>query len=230
MVQESIALLAGHELELAQGFYGHLFDLLPEVRALFPDGVAEQRIRLLKALLALMESLDAPELVESRLQVLGEIHYHRGIADDQYQYVGYALIRTVRDIFPEDWSTWLSSAWIGVSSWMIQHVVAGAKRASTMAKNDPSNSGLEDAQRRYAELQARTWSIQLPPPEPDGLTKVAEPFGHRHVPVEEPARAEYSLAASVPGVDTEVPWFRAPGDTEPVPTIFPRRRPGAGHL
>jgi hemoglobin-like flavoprotein len=153
-VQQSVARLAGREAELSRGFYSHLFAMLPEVRPLFPEDMAEQRVRLLTALLASISSLDDPVGMETRLQALGEIHYHRGIADDQYQYVGHALIRAIRDVVPGDWSTWLSSAWISVASWMIQHILVGAKRAREQAGSGPAAASLEAAQCRYAGLQA----------------------------------------------------------------------------
>jgi hemoglobin-like flavoprotein len=161
MVQRSIAHLAGRELQLTEGFYNHLFAMLPEARALFPDDMAEQRGRLLKALLSSVQALDDPAGMEARLQALGEIHFYRGIADDQYQYVGHALIRTVRDVVPADWSTWLSSAWISVYSWMIQHMVVGAKRARAHAESGSAEASFEAAQHRYAEVQARTGALSL---------------------------------------------------------------------
>jgi hemoglobin-like flavoprotein len=161
MVQRSIAHLAGRELQLTEGFYRHLFAMLPEARALFPEDMAEQRGRLLQALLSSVQSLHDPAGMEARLQALGEIHYYRGIADDQYQYVGHALIRTVRDVVPADWSTWLSSAWISVYSWMIQHMVVGAKRARTHAESGSAEASFEAAQRRYAVVQARTGALSL---------------------------------------------------------------------
>jgi hemoglobin-like flavoprotein len=162
MVQESIARLAGREMELTEGFYNHLFAMLPEVRVLFPEDMAEQRVRLLKALLASVDSLHDPEGMEAQLQALGEIHYYRGIADDQYQYVGHALIRTVRDIVPGDWSTWLSSAWISVYSWMTQHMVFGAKRA-----REHVESGVSDAYPSPYPAQAHqapAYEVQERPP------------------------------------------------------------------
>jgi hemoglobin-like flavoprotein len=155
MVQESIARLAGREMELTEGFYNHLFAMLPEVRVLFPEDMAEQRVRLLKALLASVDSLHDPEGMEAQLQALGEIHYYWGIADDQYQYVGHALIRTVRDVVPGDWSTWLSSAWISVYSWMTQHMVLGAKRAREYAESGAPDASFHASYERYLGLHAR---------------------------------------------------------------------------
>ncbi|HET9658482.1 MAG TPA: globin domain-containing protein [Kineosporiaceae bacterium] len=147
MVQQSIQRFHGREMELTTGFYSHLFSMLPAARALFPEDMAEQRVQLLKALLASVDSLvHDPAGMEIRLQALGGVHYQRGIADDQYQYVAHALVRTVRDVMPGDWSTWLSSAWISVYSWMISHMEAGARQAR---QRDEAGIGQPDLHLQY---------------------------------------------------------------------------------
>ncbi len=129
IVQQSVARLGNHLPALGEAFYRHLFAMLPEVRPLFPEEMADQRQRLLQALLTSVNSLHDPAAMEGRLQQLGESHYQWGILEDQYQYVAHALVRALRDINAGDWSTWVSSAWISVYSWMIAHMVAGARRA-----------------------------------------------------------------------------------------------------
>lgn len=251
MVQRSIAHLAGRELQLTEGFYRHLFAMLPEARALFPDDMAEQRGRLLQALLSSVQSLDDPEGMEARLQALGEIHYYRGIADDQYQYVGHALIRTVRDVVPADWSTWLSSAWISVYSWMIQHMVVGAKRARAHAESGSAEASFEAAQHRYAAVQARTGAISLqaiasaaasaaapavaaqPPPAYPAQGHAGHPYPEQAYPEQGYVAqygAPYGQAVAYPAQDHPAQGYAVPSPEQGYPEQYPAQAyagPGA---
>lgn len=129
VVQAAVHRLMPRVTELGVAFYRHLFGMLPEVRPLFPDDMVDQRQRLVEALLSAVHSLHDPQGMEVALQQLGETHYHRGVREDQYQYVPHALLRAVRDLAPGNFSTWESSAWISVYSWMVAHMVVGARRA-----------------------------------------------------------------------------------------------------
>jgi hemoglobin-like flavoprotein len=142
LVQDSVRLLRGQEQRLAVIFYGHLFELVPEARRLFPADMGEQHQRLLAALLAAVESLDDPGRMERELLSLGEEHYHRGVEDHQFQYVAHALIRAVRELLPGDWSSSVSSAWVGLYTWMTTFMVAGSRRARGRALGyDPATPG-----------------------------------------------------------------------------------------
>jgi hemoglobin-like flavoprotein len=145
IVQEFVGRLSNRIPELGEAFYRHLFAMLPEVRPLFPDDMATQRDRLLNALLSSVYAIDDPLGMEARLQLLGESHHYRGIREDQYQYVAHALVRALRDTTPGEWSTWMSSAWISVYSWMIAHMVAGARRARLRDEAQQNTGGFAAA-------------------------------------------------------------------------------------
>jgi len=135
---------------LADLFYHHLFILIPEARRLFNEDMSEQRMRLLSALLASVDSLDDPEQMERSLVHLGSVHYHRGLEDHQYMFVAHALVRSMRDLIPYDWSSELSSAWIDVYAWMIANMVAGAQQTRTrieagLATPGPTTSPHQDS-------------------------------------------------------------------------------------
>jgi nitric oxide dioxygenase len=128
-VQAAVRRLAPRIPELGEAFYRHLFGMLPEVKFLFPDDMKDQRQRLVESLLSSVYALHDPAMMEVTLQQLGATHHRRGVKEDQYQYIPHALLRAVRDITPGDFSTWESSAWISVYSWMVAHMVAGARQA-----------------------------------------------------------------------------------------------------
>jgi hemoglobin-like flavoprotein len=129
LVRASVRDLRGHEARLAELFYDQLFRMVPEVRRLFPVDMGEQHLRLLHALLSTIDGLDDPEAMERRLLALGADHYRRGVEEEQFLYVPHALVRAVRELQTSDWSSSLSSAWIGLYSWMIEHLAAGCRAA-----------------------------------------------------------------------------------------------------
>ncbi|MEJ2578251.1 MAG: globin domain-containing protein [Kineosporiaceae bacterium] len=139
VVQEAVGRLSDRVPELGVYFYRHLFAMIPEVRPMFPDNMADQRLRLVRALLNAVYAIGDPVRAEVELQRLGEIHYYRGVREDQYQYVPHALLRALRDLSPGEFSTWQSSAWISVYSWMTAHMVAGARRAQL--REEPRTPG-----------------------------------------------------------------------------------------
>lgn len=220
LVQQTVAHLAGRELELTEGFYNHLFAMLPEVRAMFPDDMADQRVRLLKALLATVDSLHDPAGMEASLQQLGEVHYYRGLQDDQYQYVAHALVRTIRDILPGDWSTWLSSAWISVYSWMIAHMVVGAKRARAREEGGEAPGELMATQAgSYPEHSPAPASYREVPAHPSAHRQVS-PTPYRQV---SPTPVSYREDSPTPAAAYHQPpaSYR---EESPFPSAYPQHR------
>jgi hemoglobin-like flavoprotein len=140
IVQTAVRRLAPRIPELGEAFYRHLFGLLPEVRDLFPEDMENQRQRLVESLLSSVYALHDPAGMEVTLQRLGATHHRRRVKEDHYQYVPHALLRAVRDISPGDFSTWESSAWISVYSWMVAHMVAGARQARLLEERGLSIS------------------------------------------------------------------------------------------
>jgi hemoglobin-like flavoprotein len=138
LVRRSVDGLRGQERHMADLFYGHLFRMVPEARRLFPADMSDQHLRLLEALLLAVDGLDDPAAMEARLLSLGEDQFARGVEERHLQYVAHALVRAVRELQPAEWSSSLSSAWIGLYSWMIGHMVAGFRRAGLRASSGPS--------------------------------------------------------------------------------------------
>jgi hemoglobin-like flavoprotein len=132
-VRRSLRALRSHEQRLATNFYGHLFRMAPEVHQLFPENMHEQRLQLFKAILNIVDELDDPRAVELKLLNLGESHFASGVKEHHFQYVSHALVRAVRELEPTHWSSSLSSAWIGLCSWMVTCLRAGWRRARDRA-------------------------------------------------------------------------------------------------
>jgi hemoglobin-like flavoprotein len=135
--------VADRPVRLAEAFYEHLFDIAPQLRAMFPDDLTAQMQRMSDTLLgaiARLETFDTAQL-EAALRRLGADHRTRhGVEAEQYRYVGHALTRAVRDLAGLGYSGALSSSWIAVYQYLAGHMTAGARDAESVALPRPRQS------------------------------------------------------------------------------------------
>jgi len=110
-------------------FYARVFALAPAVRALFPDDLAHQREKLLRALTVVVRGLDAPESLVPTLRQLGARHVGYGVQAGHYVVVGEALVDTLdaRSEQPLDPAT--RAAWVRLFGWIAAHMLEGAEAA-----------------------------------------------------------------------------------------------------
>jgi NAD(P)H-flavin reductase/hemoglobin-like flavoprotein len=95
-VQETFAIVGAAGDDAAAYFYGWLFAGHPELRALFPVAMNEQRDRLFRALGRIVGSLSTPEELASYLGQLGRDHRKFAVEREMYDAVGEALIAALR--------------------------------------------------------------------------------------------------------------------------------------
>jgi hemoglobin-like flavoprotein len=135
--------VADRPVRLAEAFYEHLFEIAPQLRAMFADDLTEQMQRMSDTLLgaiARLEIFDTAQL-EAALRRLGADHRTRhGVEAEQYRYVGHALTRAVRDVAGLGYSGALSSSWIAVYQYIAGHMTAGAREAESVMLPRPRES------------------------------------------------------------------------------------------
>jgi NAD(P)H-flavin reductase/hemoglobin-like flavoprotein len=95
-VRETFAMVGAAGDDAAAYFYGWLFAGHPELRALFPTAMNEQRDRLFRALGRIVRSLSSPEELAAYLTQLGRDHRKYSVEPEMYDAVGDALIATLR--------------------------------------------------------------------------------------------------------------------------------------
>ena len=129
-VQESFALVAPIADAAAALFYDRLFELDPDLKALF-DGVdlAAQKKKLLQAMAATVAGLDALEDLVPHLQDLGRRHAGYGVVDAHYETVGQALLWTLHQGLQEQWTSAAEQAWTAAYG-----VVAGTMKAAAQER------------------------------------------------------------------------------------------------
>jgi nitric oxide dioxygenase len=102
-------------------FYGRIFELAPETRALFDDDIRPQAKRTMAAVKVAVDGLDRLEKVAPFLIKLGARHVRYGVRPEHFDLVGEALLWTLEQGLGEAFMSDVREAWVEVWS-----IVAGA--------------------------------------------------------------------------------------------------------
>jgi len=129
---ESVKPIAPQAAEL---FYDRLFEIAPDVRALFPADLTEQKRKLMSMIAIAVDNLHQVEQIVPAVQGLGRRHATYGVRAAHYQSVGDALIWTLRKglgaVFTDD----VKEAWIGAYSTLAAVMSEGAANATPSAES-----------------------------------------------------------------------------------------------
>jgi hemoglobin-like flavoprotein len=110
-LKDNFALVAGHDLEVADYFYADLFGRNPGYRSLFPASMARQHKVLLEALSQIVAWVDDAEKLIPYLRRLGREHHGFGVTSDHFPEVGASLIATLRHFSGPAWDQDLEEDW-----------------------------------------------------------------------------------------------------------------------
>jgi len=110
-IRETFAYLGKAGDEAVGYFYAWLFLRRPELRLLFPPAMDEQRDRLFRALVRIVESLSTPDEMARYLAHLGRDHRKYGVEPEMYEAVGEALVATLRTFAAEAFTPAAEEAW-----------------------------------------------------------------------------------------------------------------------
>ena len=95
-------------------FYKKLFELEPDLRPLFPEDIAEQKLKLMKMLNTAVNGLSDLEALVPAVQDLGRRHVGYGVKDEHYPLVGAALLWTLEQGLGPAFSDDVRAAWTTV--------------------------------------------------------------------------------------------------------------------
>jgi hemoglobin-like flavoprotein len=146
-VQNSCRAVAARPVRLAEEFYANLFEMAPQVRAMFPDDMSGQMQKMTDVLLGAIAQIATRDTVEleGALRRLGATHRTRyGVEAEHYGYIGHALTRAVREVAGPAYSGALSSSWIALYQWVAAHMIAGADGVDQEVVVDPARIALPE--------------------------------------------------------------------------------------
>ena len=123
LVQASFAQVAPIAATADDLFYGRLFEVAPQVRAMFPEDISEQKKKLMAMLGTVVAGLDNLDTLMPAVRALGRRHGGYGVKAQHYAPVGAALLWTLEKglgaaFTPEVKDAW-ATAYIVLSTTMI---------------------------------------------------------------------------------------------------------------
>ena len=111
LVQTSFAQVAPIAATAADLFYGRLFEIAPQVRAMFPDDLSEQKKKLMAMLSTAVAGLNRLDTLMPAVQALGRRHAGYGVKATHYASVGSALLWTLEKGLGEAFTPEVKDAW-----------------------------------------------------------------------------------------------------------------------
>jgi nitric oxide dioxygenase len=126
LVQRSFSRVVPIANQAAVMFYDRLFEIAPQVRAMFPDDMTEQRKKLMATLAVVVNSLSNLETVLPAASALAKHHITYGAKAEHYAVVGSALLWTLEKELGEAWTPALADAWTTAYGTLSSYMIAEA--------------------------------------------------------------------------------------------------------
>ena len=111
LVQQSFSKVAPIADQAAVMFYDRLFEIAPQVRAMFPADMTEQRKKLMATLAVVVNGLSNLEAVLPAASALATRHVAYGAKAEHYPVVGEALLWTLEKGLGAGWTADVAEAW-----------------------------------------------------------------------------------------------------------------------
>jgi nitric oxide dioxygenase len=111
LVQQSFAKVAPISETAAVLFYDRLFEIAPQVKAMFPADLTEQRKKLMATLAVVVNGLGNLESVLPAASALAKRHVGYGARAEHYPVVGAALLWTLEKGLADAWTPETAAAW-----------------------------------------------------------------------------------------------------------------------
>jgi hemoglobin-like flavoprotein len=114
-------------------FYARLFDIAPQVRAMFPSDLTEQKRKLMAMIATAVAGLGDIEALVPAVKALGARHATYGATPAHYQPVAEALLWTLGQGLGDAFTPEVEAAWTKVYGVLAATMQAGAAEASASA-------------------------------------------------------------------------------------------------
>jgi nitric oxide dioxygenase len=111
LVQESFSKVAPIADQAALMFYDRLFEVAPQVKAMFPADMTDQRKKLMATLAVVVNGLSNLESILPAASALATRHVAYGAKAEHYPVVGSALLWTLEKGLGEAWTADVAGAW-----------------------------------------------------------------------------------------------------------------------
>ncbi|MFI5002796.1 MAG: globin family protein [Reyranellales bacterium] len=127
LVQTSFAQVAPIAATAADHFYGRLFEIAPDVRAMFPQDISEQKKKLMAMLGTVVGGLNRLDTLLPAVRALGQRHAGYGVSTADYVPVGAALLWTLQQGLGEAFTPDVKDAWAAAYRTLAQTMIEAAR-------------------------------------------------------------------------------------------------------
>jgi hemoglobin-like flavoprotein len=127
LVRDSFRKLLPIKSEAAALFYGRLFEIAPDVRAMFTGDLTAQGAKLMGALAFVVAGLDKLEQIIPDVQALARRHVGYGVKESHYAAVGEALIWTLEQGLGRAFTPKVRQAWLEAYGILAEAMIAAAR-------------------------------------------------------------------------------------------------------
>jgi hemoglobin-like flavoprotein len=134
LVQDSFSKVAPISETAALLFYDRLFEIAPQVKAMFPTDMTEQRKKLMAMLAAVVGGLGNLSSILPAASALAKRHVGYGAKAEHYPVVGAALLWTLEQGLGEGWTPELAAAWTAAYGTLSGYMIAEAYGSSQAAE------------------------------------------------------------------------------------------------
>ena len=110
-VQQSFADIYVRKADLAERFYVHLFNCLPESRAMFRSNFVKQKTMLTTMIASCVRNLDDPRMLEEVGDQMAKAHAHLNLGPREAEAAKRALIAALRDVLGAELNPETEMAW-----------------------------------------------------------------------------------------------------------------------
>jgi nitric oxide dioxygenase len=125
-VAASYEVLAPRADAMAEGFYRRLFEMSPQLRALFPADMTIQREHLAASVALVARNIEHLDILEESLMLLGAQHVGFGARPEHYLKVREAMLEAIGAAVGAAWNDQLRSDWYDALSQICTIMLKGA--------------------------------------------------------------------------------------------------------
>ena len=130
LLRESFDLVAVNKQQFAQDFYNRLFNVCPQMQALFSESdMQQQETALMGAISGIIAGIEKGENIIPALHKLGATHASYNVLPEHYPLVGTALIETFQQHLQNKFTPVIQQSWLEAYSIISEQMILGAKRA-----------------------------------------------------------------------------------------------------
>ena len=133
IVQSTFALVRSSAEQVAETFYGRLFETAPGVRTFFPDDLKPQGRKLMTMLATVVDGLENLGDLVPAVQDLGRRHIGYGTLPEHYDAVGAALLWTLEQGLGDAWTPEAKDGWTTAYTTLATVMKDAAEAASKAA-------------------------------------------------------------------------------------------------